>query len=362
MHLKNEIVKNFTIGFIPIFAFIIADQFFGPQIGLIVALIVGLLELVYQYIKHKRIEKFILFDVFLILILGGISIVLHDDVFFKLKPALIESILVILFGIHAFSSRPILLLMGKRYLKDMEINPLQTELIRRMSVLLFWLLLAHTILIIYSAYFWSREIWAFISGGLFYIIIALFFAGQFVYNRYFRLRESKDTSGKSEEWLDLVDAKGQIIGKASRTEVHGNPELMHPTVHLHVFNKQGKLYLQKRSKDKDLYPEFWDTAVGGHIESGESVENALMREADEELGIKALNAKPLYRYIMKNEWESELVHTFMLRYNGPFRINRKEIELGRFWSGFELQKMTGNGIFTPNLEEELKMLRKLKLL
>ena len=52
----------------------------------------------------------------------------------------------------------------------------------------------------------------------------------------------------------------------------------------------------------------------------------------------------------------------MIKHDGPFRINKEEIEVGRFWSRFELQKMTGNGIFTPNLEEELKFLKKLNLI
>ncbi len=359
---KNELVKNFTIGFLPILAFIIADEFFGPRIGLIVAIIVGVFELIYHYARYRRIERFVLFDTLLIILMGSISLLLHDDIFFKLKPALIEAIVVILFGIHAFSSRPVLLMMGKRYLKDMEINPVQAQMIRRMSVLLFWILLAHTILIVYSAYFWSRDAWAFISGGLFYILVGVIFIGQFFYNRFFRKHSIRSVTAADEEWFDLVDAKGKVTGRAPRSRVHGNPELMHPSVHLHIFSKQGKLYLQKRSTSKDLYPGYWDTAVGGHVSSGESIEQALVRESMEELGVDASRAKPLYRYVMRNEWESELIHTYMMTHNGPFKINRDEIDAGRFWSVFELKKMTGNDIFTPNLEEEIKLLQNLKLL
>ena len=97
---KNELLRNFTIGFIPILAFIVADQFFGTRIGLFVAIIVGAAELIYHYIRHRRIEKFVLFDILLIVLMGSVSLLLHDDLFFKLKPALIELIMVILFGIH----------------------------------------------------------------------------------------------------------------------------------------------------------------------------------------------------------------------------------------------------------------------
>jgi intracellular septation protein A len=179
---KNDILKNFALGFIPLFVFIIADELFGTETGLIVAVAVGVVQLVYYIIRYRRLEKFIFFDTGLIILLGSISILLHDEIFFKLKPALIELILVALVGVHAFSSKPVLLLMGKRYLGDMKILPEQEEMMRRLSKVLFFIFLIHTILIVYSAYFWSKEVWAFISGGLFYILFGIILAGQWVMN------------------------------------------------------------------------------------------------------------------------------------------------------------------------------------
>ena len=44
--------------------------------------------------------------------------------------------------------------------------------------------------------------------------------------------------------LPLVDPAGNVIGKATRTECHNGSMLLHPVVHLHVFNEEGELYLQ----------------------------------------------------------------------------------------------------------------------
>lgn len=92
-------------------------------------------------------------------------------------------------------------------------------------------------------------------------------------------------SDNSEEIFPVVDAAGNVVGKATRGECHGGSMLLHPVVHLHVFNSRGELYLQKRPAWKDIQPGRWDTAVGGHVDYGETIAEALRREVREELGI-----------------------------------------------------------------------------
>ena len=94
------------------------------------------------------------------------------------------------------------------------------------------------------------------------------------------------------EMVPVVEANGLVIGQATRLSVHNGSKLMHPVVHLHIINRAGMLYLQKRSMSKDLLPGRWDTAVGGHVDYGEGLEEALYREASEELGFKDFN--PVY--------------------------------------------------------------------
>ncbi|MEJ2053994.1 MAG: septation protein IspZ [Calditrichaceae bacterium] len=340
---RTELFKNFAIGFIPVFVFIIVDAIWGTEAGLIVAVISGIAYMVYYLIRYRRLEKFILFDTALIVLLGGISIILHDEIFFKLKPALIELILVAILGIHSFSSKPILLMMSKRYMGEIDLGSEQVKMMRQLSRIMFFVFLLHTALIIYSAYFWSKEMWAFISGGLFYILFGIVFAGQFIYLKFIKPLQVGPVKNNTEEWFDIVNDQGKVIGKAARSQVHGNPDLLHPTVHLHLFNNKNQLYLQKRAAGKDLYPGMWDTAVGGHVASGERIETALRREAKEELNIELENVHPLFRYIMRNKWESELIHSFEMIYDGPIEPDPREIETGRFWSGFEIQKMIGQG-------------------
>jgi isopentenyldiphosphate isomerase len=154
------------------------------------------------------------------------------------------------------------------------------------------------------------------------------------------------------EMFQLVDREGRPIGQASRKECHGNPRLLHLVVHIHVFDGSGRLYLQKRSRDKDTNPGFWDTSVGGHVSAGEAVSVALAREAREELDIDAAGARFLYDMLNEGTFESEYARCFALRWEGEIHPDPVEISEGRFFPPAEVQGLIGTGVLTPLFERE----------
>lgn len=161
-----------------------------------------------------------------------------------------------------------------------------------------------------------------------------------------------------EELLPLVDENGTVVGKATRTECHSGSFKLHPVVHLHVFNSKGELYLQKRSASKKLLPLKWDTSVGGHVDYGESIETALLRETREELGITNIEVKPLFKYPYRSIQEYELVNAYYVVYDGVITPDKDEIEEGRFFTFEEINNNLGSGMFTPNFCMEFKRVEK----
>lgn len=156
----------------------------------------------------------------------------------------------------------------------------------------------------------------------------------------------------------IVDEEGNILSAATRGECHSGSKLLHPVVHLHLFNSQGELYLQKRPTWKDIQPGKWDTAVGGHVDLGESVEQALVREIREELGI-TLEALPIRigQYVFESERERELVFVHKAVCDAAIHPS-EELDGGRFWSIEELRNSLEKGIFTPNFESEFHRFEK----
>jgi len=155
------------------------------------------------------------------------------------------------------------------------------------------------------------------------------------------------------EYLPIVNEDGETVGKALRRDCHGGAtKLLHPVVHLHIFDREGNLYLQKRPLHKDTQPGKWDTAVGGHVDCGETIPDALRREALEELNIHDFQPKTVARYVFESAVEKELVHTFCAVYEGIIVPNPEELDGGRFWSPSEIDANIGKGVFTPNFERE----------
>lgn len=145
-------------------------------------------------------------------------------------------------------------------------------------------------------------------------------------------------AGTDGEWLDIVNAQDEVIGRERRREVHRR-KLWHRAVHIMVFNAAGQLFLQKRSLAKDESPGLWTLSCSGHVDAGEGYDKTAVRELGEELGL--IPAAPPVRWLrieacVETGWEFSWV--YRLQAEGPFVLHPAEIDAGRWVTPTELDQ------------------------
>jgi 16S rRNA (adenine1518-N6/adenine1519-N6)-dimethyltransferase len=144
-----------------------------------------------------------------------------------------------------------------------------------------------------------------------------------------RSRPPTGAEASASERFPVVDENDQFVSQAPRHEVHGN-NLRHRAVHLFIFNRQGELFLQKRSRWKDRHPLLWDSSAAGHVEAGEEYDATAARELDEELGVTAELVR-VVKLPASERTGQEFIWLYRGEHDGPFQLAKTEIEHGEFF-------------------------------
>jgi isopentenyl-diphosphate Delta-isomerase len=142
----------------------------------------------------------------------------------------------------------------------------------------------------------------------------------------------------AEEIFDVVNERDEVIGQRVRSEVH-RLGLLHRAVHVLVFNRGGKIFLQKRSMLKDCCPGTWDSSASGHLDRGESYDDCAVRELREEIGLVAsVPPRRLFKIDACPETGLEFVWVYQSESEGPFVLQPEEIDEGAWFGPDELTR------------------------
>ena len=142
------------------------------------------------------------------------------------------------------------------------------------------------------------------------------------------------------ELLDIVNEHDELVGKAPRKEVH-DKNLLHRGVVVVVFNSDGKIFVQLRSKDKDRFPDCFEASMSGHVLSGELPSHAAVRELREELGINTTPSKleEVVKFGINEHGERMWVTLFALKdFKGEIKLDEDEVVKGEFWAMSKINK------------------------
>ena len=158
---------------LPLIVFIVVDAVFNNvKVSIISAIIFAAGQLIFFYIKTGKFDWFVLLDVGLIVGLGTLSIVFKNELFFKVKPAIIEAAAIIfLVVLIVLPDQFLLNYFGRMMPKGMA---LQEKTIGPMKTMLIWMcgyIALHIAAVLFTAFHSSRRVWAFVSGPGFYLLL-----------------------------------------------------------------------------------------------------------------------------------------------------------------------------------------------
>jgi isopentenyldiphosphate isomerase len=168
-----------------------------------------------------------------------------------------------------------------------------------------------------------------------------------------------------DELIDIVDKYGNASGlTAPKSEIHKEGHYHH-TSHLWLFNLNEEVLLQQRGALKSIHPLLWDVSVAGHIDAGETPEQAAIREAKEEIGIELAEDDLLkigvfehFQSYPNGIVDNEFHNTFIAKTNlelKDFTLQKEEVEDLKFVSLKEfkilLDSSDNNGHFVSDYRD-----------
>jgi isopentenyl-diphosphate Delta-isomerase len=167
----------------------------------------------------------------------------------------------------------------------------------------------------------------------------------------------------SSDLLILVDERDEPLGKDTRSACHRGEGVLHRAFSIYLFDRQGRLLLQKRSAGKQLWPQHWSNSCCSHPRWGEEIDAAAQRRLVEELGIRA-PLRPLFKFQYQARFgdsgsEHELCTVYVGAADGVGAVDPGEVEAWRYVDADELDRSIAAdpGAYTPWLRLAWQRLR-----
>ena len=127
-----------------------------------------------------------------------------------------------------------------------------------------------------------------------------------------------------EEIVTVVDDENRPVAALPRRRVRSE-NLPHRAAFIFVFDRKGRLLVQRRTAIKDMYPGRYDLAAGGVVAAGESYEACARRETAEELGIRDAVLESKFDFYYEDERNRCFGRVFACVHEGPFTLQPEEV-------------------------------------
>ena len=141
--------------------------------------------------------------------------------------------------------------------------------------------------------------------------------------------------GSPDELVVLLDESGAVVGSAPRSRMR-RENLRHASTAVLVRRSDGRIYVHRRSPDKDWQPSAYDAAAGGVLQVGEEPEESARRELEEELGIAGVELRSVGVGRYEDDTVRCVAHAFEVVHDGPVTHADGEVVWGGWMTLTEL--------------------------
>jgi len=150
-----------------------------------------------------------------------------------------------------------------------------------------------------------------------------------------------------DETVEEVDRLGAVIRLVPRRQMRAEA-LRHRSVFIAVVSEDGDILVHRRADTKDVWPGWWDVAVGGVCNPGEEWDTAAVRELGEELGVEGAVVEPIGNGAYDDSQVKLVARVYECRTDGPFRFADGEITEAHWVSPAEFPNWLGAKQFLPD--------------
>ena len=128
------------------------------------------------------------------------------------------------------------------------------------------------------------------------------------------------------ELIDIITKDGKPTGKTALKSLIHSKGYYHNTAHVWFYTKEGQILLAQRAASKSICPLLWDVSVAGHVDAGETIEEAAIRETQEEIGLTItkpdlhkIGVFPCFQTYENGIVDNEFHHTFIVELKVPLK-------------------------------------------
>lgn len=159
---KSQAASLFFAGLLPVIAFTLIEEYYGTLAGLVAGMVFGAGEITYELIKYKKVQKMTWIGNGLLLVLGALSLISSEGLWFKLQPALMEGVFAVILWGSVIAGKPLLSYLAEQ--QGHHFNPTVKDRLKGVTLRTGVFFAIHAALAVWAALSWTTTAWALLKG------------------------------------------------------------------------------------------------------------------------------------------------------------------------------------------------------